>query len=43
MLVPDGYLAHNTEQKTETMTTRLTNNARFFWYDETKIEGLIDV
>jgi hypothetical protein len=36
MLTPDGYLAHNTEQKTETMTTRLTNNAGFFWYGKAK-------
>jgi hypothetical protein len=40
MLVPDGYLAHNTEQKNgfeaESMTTRLTNNAGFFWYGEAK-------
>jgi hypothetical protein len=41
-LIPDGYLAHNTEQKNSSepgaMITRLTNNAVFFWYGEAREE-----
>jgi hypothetical protein len=41
-LIPDGYLAHNTEQKSgtgeESTTIRLTNNDNFFWYSEAKEE-----
>jgi hypothetical protein len=42
-LIPDAYLAHNTEQKdspeAKAMITRLTNNAEFFWYAESKEEN----
>jgi hypothetical protein len=46
-LVPDGYLAHNTEQKNglweKSITIRITNNAGFFWYDEAHEEERSDV
>jgi hypothetical protein len=41
MLVPDGYLAYNTEQKNisgKDSIIRFTNNVGFFWYDEAKEE-----
>jgi Leucine-rich repeat (LRR) protein len=43
LLVPDGFLPPDTEQKNTqrdgVITVRITNNENFFWYNEAKEEG----